>query len=290
MATPTTRPVYAWETIPAARPTVAPDPGPDPSTAEALAARDVWRVLPSREPAGGDAEPLSPDWFRHLETKRYRRYGRWVPSLLEFSRHAREALVAVGDGLGTDWVKYAEDGAAVSVLDPSGERLKLYRQHFAARDVAAHCLHAPFDRWPVGDDRTDVVVAVFNERPAVEWAVLVGEAFRALRPGGKMIAVLPARFNAARWQELLLPWRTWFRPRGPVGRDRFTTAEVRSAFAAFADVKVYKRHLRRSELPYLWRWMPLPVLERVMGRFLVVKAFKPLTAACGVARATPQAA
>jgi SAM-dependent methyltransferase len=290
MATPTTRPVYAWETVPAPRPTVAPDPDPDFSTIEDLACREVWRVLPSRKPAGGDHLPLSPDWFRHLESKRYRRYGRWVPGLLEFNRHARESLVAVGDGLGTDWVQYATEGADVSVIDPSADRLRLYRRHFAARDVAANCLHAPLTHWPVGDDRTDVVVAVFNERPAVELSTLAAEAFRTLRPGGKVIAVLPAWYNAARWQDLLLPWRTWFRrERSP--RDRYSAYEVRAAFAGFQSIKVYKRHLRRSELPYVWRWMLLPVLERFMGRFLVVKAFKPLTATNGVTlRAAPQAA
>ena len=147
----------------------------------------------------------------------------------------------------------------------------LYRRHFAVRDVSAQCLHAPLTHWPVGDDRIDVVVAVFNDRPAVDLADLAAEAFRTLRPGGKVIAVLPAWYNAVRWQDLLLGWRTWFRGGEP--RDRFSASDVRTAFAPFHNIKVYKRHLRRSELPYLWRWMLLPVLERVMGRFLVVKAF-----------------
>ena len=47
-------------------------------------------------------------------------------------------------------------------------------------------------------------------------------------------------------------------------------------------MRVAKRHLRRSELPYLWRWMMLPVAERLMGRFFIVKAFKPLSAAAVV--------
>jgi hypothetical protein len=32
-------------------------------------------------------------------------------------------------------------------------------------------------------------------------------------------------------------------------------------------------------VPHLWRWLPLPLLERLYGHFLVVKAFKPLSAA-----------
>ena len=54
---------------------------------------------------------------------------------------------------------------------------------------------------------------------------------------------------------------------------------MREAGSAFAEVRVRKRHLRRSELPHLWRWMLLPVLERWMGRFIVTRAFKPLTSA-----------
>jgi hypothetical protein len=43
--------------------------------------------------------------------------------------------------------------------------------------------------------------------------------------------------------------------------------------------RVYKRHLRRSDVPHLWRWLPLPLLARLIGRVLVMKAFKPLSAA-----------
>ena len=36
---------------------------------------------------------------------------------------------------------------------------------------------------------------------------------------------------------------------------------------------------RSEAVPHLWRWLPLPLLERLMGRVLVLKAFKPLSAA-----------
>ena len=79
-----------------------------------------------------------------------------------------------------------------------------------------------------------------------------------------------------------MPWRTWFR-KTPKGPPRFTRRELYEGFIGLPGwLRVYKRHLQRSELPYLWRWMILPVAERLMGRFLVVKAFKPLTAAAVV--------
>ena len=280
MAT-TAQPVYPWEVVPAPRPAPVPEPDPDPSEAEQLACRDVWRVGPSTKPAGGPLEPLSRDWYLHLDGKRYRRHGRWVPALLEFTRHARENLLAVGDGLGLDWVRFAEGGANVTVVDPSADRLRLYREQFAVREATAQFVQAPFDRLPAPDDRVDVVCAVFNDPPQVPWFTALGEAYRVLRPGGKILCVLPAKYNAAKWQDLLMPWRTWFRQTAK-GPPRFTRRELYEGFSDFRDVKVYKRHLRRSELPYLWRWMMLPVAERLMGRFFIVKGFKPLTAAAAV--------
>lgn len=288
MAAPTVRPVYPWEVPPAPRPVPAAEPDPDPSEAERLAARDVWRVRASASPAGGDREPLSAPWFEYLEAKRYRRHGRWVPALLEFNRHARESLLAVGDGLGIEWVKFAQGGADVTVVDPSADRLRLYRTHFQARGVSGQFVQAPFDHLPIPDARIDVACAFFNEPPAVPWATALAEAHRVLRPGGKLVMALPAKYDVVRWTELFLPWRRWV-CRVPRAKGRFTGRELREAFAAFADVRVYKRHLRRSELPYLWRWMILPAAERLMGRFLVVKAFKPLLGGSGAAPA-PRAA
>src|SRR5687767_15832052 len=72
MAAPFVPPVYPWEVPPCPRPMPAAEPDPDPSEAEKLAERDVWRVFPTPKPAGGPHPPLSLDWFKHLDSKRYR--------------------------------------------------------------------------------------------------------------------------------------------------------------------------------------------------------------------------
>ena len=33
--------------------------------------------------------------------------------------------------------------------------------------------------------------------------------------------------------------------------------------------------------PHLWRWLPIALLERIMGRLLLFKGFKPVSAAIG---------
>ena len=75
-----------------------------------------------------------------------------------------------------------------------------------------------------------------------------------------------------------LPWRGWLR-RSAEGPRGFSRRGLRRLFAGFIEHRIHKRHLRRSEIPHLFRWLPLPVLERLMGRFLILKAFKPLSAA-----------
>jgi hypothetical protein len=54
-------------------------------------------------------------------------------------------------------------------------------------------------------------------------------------------------------------------------------------FGRFTEHRVRKRQLRRSEVPHLWRFLPLAVLARLMGRVLILKAFKPLSAALSAA-------
>ena len=70
-------------------------------------------------------EPYSLQWFLGIEHLRHDRYARWLPSCLEFNKHAGETLLGLGIGLGTDWVQYARHGAAVVVCSPSPMRNSL---------------------------------------------------------------------------------------------------------------------------------------------------------------------
>ena len=282
MTVPTPQPGYEWESIPTPQSVEVVEAEPATDGADRLAEQEIWRVLPSRNPAGGTLEPLSAEWFAHLEEKRYRRHGRWVTSLLELKRHAKENILAIGDGLGTDWVQMAGPDTQVTVVDPNSDRVKLQRKHFAVRGAPIQTVHAPWSHLPAPSDRTDVATLFFHETPSGDFQALADEIFRALRPGGKVMVVVPSRFNAERWQDLAHPWRWWRKPKSET--PRFTAASLRQLFSEFEQVTLRKRHLRRSELPYLWRWLPLPVLERLMGRFMILKAFKPLPSTPPVVR------
>ena len=138
-----------------------------------------------------------------------------------------------------------------------------------------HCVMAtPF----LPDESLDVVcLSALSAGLAAPLEQTVDEIFRVLKPGGKIIAALPAKYDARWWQDFWFPWIRWFEGRRPERSGHWSGKALRNVFGHFAVQRVQKRHLRRSDLPHVWRWMLLPCLERIMGRFLVVKAFKPLT-------------
>ncbi|MDW8199353.1 MAG: methyltransferase domain-containing protein [Gemmataceae bacterium] len=223
-------------------------------------------------------EPFSGGWFEELEHKRYQRQGAWLWRALEFGRHPGESLLLLGAGVGTDALQYTRTGTQVTVAITTDDYPQLIHQNLARCGVTVPVV--PVDRrsLPFPDGSFDVVVwNALYDRTAANAAEVV-EIFRVLRPGGKIIGLFPARYDVAFWQRWLLPvarlW--WRRPPDPTTAPKTTARELRGVFSAFSDHRISKRHLRRGELPYLWRIFPLVLLERVLGRVLVMKAKKPI--------------
>lgn len=241
-------------------------------------------AAPGPRPDEG-AEPYTLQWFLNIENQRHSRQGRWIPRLLEFAKHSGETLLGLGNGLGTDWLQYARYGAAVVVCSPSAEQLGLIRRNFELRGLSGRFLHATPASLPLESASIDVACVTSLLHEVSDPAAVVQEVYRVLKPGGKVLAVTPARYDVDYWHRLLLPWHRWF---GKPALDadhlpaRFSARGFRRLFTQFIEHRVHKRQLRRADVPHLWRWLPLPLLERLMGRVLVLKAFKPLSAAMAV--------
>jgi SAM-dependent methyltransferase len=231
------------------------------------------------------AEPFSLQWYLEVEALRYGKQGAWIPRLLEFSKHAGETLLGLGTGVGTDWVQYARHGAAVTACSSSADQLAVVQRNFELRGLRGVFLTGDPSSLRVDTAAIDVVCLVGLLPEAADPRAVVGEIYRVLKPGGKVLAVVRSRFHIDYWRSRFLPWSNWLRP----GRGReearapgFSARALRRLFGRFGEARVYKRHLRRGEVPHLWRWMPHPALERLLGRMLVFKAFKPLSAAMTV--------
>jgi SAM-dependent methyltransferase len=282
-----------------------PAPGPfriyrdDPPSGEsdgvvldpaALAARELLRPPGSRT-GHRELEPFSRAWFEELEAKRYAPNGVWLRRILEFSRHPHQSLLMLGPGVGTDALQYQRHGTRVTVCVTPTDSPELVRRNFDLRGLSIPVVHAgkdctlPFDRGAF-----DLAYLNLLYAPPADPGLVVAELYRVLKPGGKAFVLAPARYDAGFWQNILLPLRRWYRPTADLtAAPRHSARSLRRLFRPFAEHRVAKRHLRRSELPHLWRFVPVSLLERVMGRVLVLRAFKPIAAALESAAAEPAA-
>jgi SAM-dependent methyltransferase len=260
-------------------------PAPSPGWAETAEKLYGCETLGCANPARETAEAFSLQWFLGAENARHHRYGKWLPRLLEFAKHNGERLLGLGYGLGTDWVQYARHGAEVIACSPSAEHLAIVQRNFELRGLHGRLIHAHPAKLPVETASIDVACVNNLLHQWCEPQPVVEELFRVLKPGGKVLALTPSRYDVEFWARCFFPWRHWQRPRGcgatlfGTGAACYSASGLRRLFAAFVDHRVYKRHLRRGDVPHLWRLVPLGVLERILGRVLIIKAFKPLSAA-----------
>jgi SAM-dependent methyltransferase len=254
-------------------------------------AQKLYAFEALQPPAGGpqlalEAEPYSLQWFLDIESHRHSRHGRWIPKLLEFAKHSGETLLGLGHGLGTDWAQYARFGASVIVCSASTSQLELVRRNFLLRGLNGRFVHALPTRLPLESCSVDVACLSSLHHGIDHPHDVVEEVYRVLKPGGKILAVTPARYDVDFWVRRCFFWTRWLgrKKRRPIidPAHRLSARQLCQLFGRFTEHRVRKRQLRRSEVPHLWRWLPLAVLARLMGHVLILKAFKPLSARAGV--------
>src|SRR5262245_56108683 len=180
--------------------------------AERLATRECLRA-----PRWGHEgpEPFTLPWFLAIEEARHRRYGKWIPRLLEFAKHRGERLLGLGFGLGTDWVQYASHGAEVVACCPSREQLLLVRRNFELRGLRGTFLHADPTSLPLETGSIDVAYVPGLLHEVCQPGPVVGELYRVLKPGGKVLVLTPARYDVEYWCGYLVPWQWGRRARIP---------------------------------------------------------------------------
>jgi ubiquinone/menaquinone biosynthesis C-methylase UbiE len=250
-----------------------------PAEAGLLFAREALQPFPRLVELGGQSEPFTLQWFLSIESHRHGRHGRWIPRLLEFAKHSGETLLGLGNGLGTDWLQYARHGASVIVCHSSAAQMNLVRHNFELRGLSGRFVHCPPHALPL--ESASIDVACLSE--LLQWTdqpqAVVAEVYRVLKPGGKVLAVTAARYDVDFWCRKGFFWQRWLgraRPKPDRTMARYSARGLRKLFRQFTEHRIHKRQLRRAEVPHLWRVLPLSLLERWMGRALVLKAFKPL--------------
>jgi ubiquinone/menaquinone biosynthesis C-methylase UbiE len=247
----------------------------------ALITRETFNSGPADSKLAEDTEPFTLQWFLNIEHQRHQRKARWIPRLLEFSKHSGEQLLGIGNGLGTDWVQFARAGAAVTVCASSAEELGMIRKNFELRGLAGRFIHAGPIHLPLESSSIDVACLGDVLFKFTDTESLVQEVYRVLKPGGKVLAMAPGFYDMDYWHHTMFPWLHWLgwsKRTMAANEVRYSARRLRQIFPGFVEHRIHKRQLRHSEVPHIWRFLPLSLLQRIFGQVLILKAFKPVSA------------
>src|SRR5262249_10262675 len=252
-----------------------------------------WNANPVGSETARAGQPHTLEWFRDVERYRYQVYARWMPEVMEFAKHAGERVLEVGGGMGTDLAQFASHGALVTDVDLSAGHLQLAQENFRLRGLGGAFMHHDAESLPFDDASFDLVYSngVLHHTPNTRRAV--AEIRRVLRPGGRVIAMVYAENSLQYWRNLV--WHLGLkdgdlasRSMGDImsrtversGNDArplvkvYTKARLRSLFSDFRDIQIVHRQLSPELVP---RHLSIlrPVIERVAGWNLILKACKP---------------
>lgn len=225
------------------------------------------RTSKRHRPPAYMVQPFSLHWFLAAERLRYGGPGRWLPRVLEFGKHGGETLLSLSKTCGTDATQFARCGARVIVCNNTLDDLQLVKRNFHLREQQVRALHCPFTQLPLENCSIDVVHldGILHEMQSP--LQVVSEIYRVLKPGGKVVAVIPAR--PRRWQAIRNP-----RP----FHTGFGSRELQRLFLPqFVEHRRQRRHIRRREVWWGYRWLPKQWLERCLGKYWILKAFKPVS-------------
>jgi SAM-dependent methyltransferase len=248
--------------------------------AHKLASQELLRPVAALQ-RPRDIEPFSRAWFESVELKRYAPHGAWLQRILEFTRHSQETLLMIGPGLGSDALQYHRHGVDVTILARPDDPAELIQQNFELRGLKSNIRRSEHNQpLPFPDGAFDLVYLNLIYAAATDRTALVNEVYRVLKPGGKVFVLAPASYDVNFWQRILVPYRKWYHPHDALSNTpEYSGRQLRKLFPQFTEPKLSKRHLRTSDLPYVWRFIPLGILERLLGRIICLRAFKPISAA-----------
>lgn len=177
------------------------------------AVRNYWEAAPCGSSLT-NSEPGSKAFFDEIETARYR-LEPFILQFAEFEYWRDKRVLEIGVGVGTDFVRFARAGAALSGIDLTEASIELVRKRLALEGLDADLRVADAEALPFADGSFDLVYSwgVLHHTPDTERALR--EARRVLRPGGEARVMLYSRrswFALGNWARYALvrgrPWRS----------------------------------------------------------------------------------
>jgi ubiquinone/menaquinone biosynthesis C-methylase UbiE len=255
--------------------------------------QNQWNNNPVGSETARSAQPHTLEWFQEVERHRYGVYAPWMRDVMEFTMHARESVLEIGGGMGTDLAQFAMHGAIVTDVDLSAGHLQLAQENFRLRGLTGRFVHHDAESLPFDDDTFDLVYSngVIHHTPNTKRTV--AEMLRVLKPGGRAIVMVYAENSLQYWRNLV--WHFGLKNGDLASRSMsdimsqtveltgndarplvkvYTKPRLRALFRDFTEIAIVQRQLAPELVPIRLRYF-LPVVERLAGWNLIIKARKP---------------
>lgn len=252
----------------------------------------------------GTAQDLA-EWFLQIEQTRYLLEPH-IHQFVQFGQYARQSILELGVGAGTDFVNFLRHGAHAAGVDFTESALQVTAQRLSLEQIPSNqyaLARADVEDLPFKDNTFDLVYAwgVLHHTPDTHRAFQ--ETHRVLKPSGTfkaMVYHVPSWVGWMLWvRHCLGRFRPWWSPRKAIfhylespGTKAYTVNEVRhmAAVLGFADIKV-RPYLSAGDLllvqpsgryrsplyRMVWRLFPRPIIKALGHRWgteLLIEATK----------------
>lgn len=137
----------------------------------------------------------SVEYFSRVEHERYN-LQRWMNSYFDFGQHAAKKVLEIGVGQGTDLLQFGKAGAECYGADITDNHLSLTRRNFELRSMRAWLTKADAAKLPFPDNSFDCVYSFGVLHHILNAEAAVGEVYRVLKPGGKVMIAVYNRWSA----------------------------------------------------------------------------------------------
>jgi ubiquinone/menaquinone biosynthesis C-methylase UbiE len=192
------------------------------------------------------------EFFDDLEDYRFDKLH-YLPQLVDFAAYRGRTLLEVGCGIGTDLVRFAQNGALVTGVDLSSTAIELAQRNFAQRGVTAVDLRvANAEALPFDDASFDVVYGHGVVQYTADAPRLIRECHRVLKPGGEAIFMV---YNRISWLNALSKlMKVQLEHEDAPVLKKYSIAEFRQLLAPFSAVRIVpERFPVKSRLHKGWK-------------------------------------
>jgi len=235
------------------------------------------------------------EFFDAVDKRRYENEP-FILDAVQFSRYRGKKVLEIGCGLGSDFMKFIENGADAHTIDLTSKAVELTKRRMevygfnrkTTPNYAKGIIQADAENLPFGNKEFDLVYSwgVLHHTPDTEKAF--SEVLRVLKPGGEFIGMLYNKYSTITFLIFLyfgilrggLLRKSWKQilsenTEGPGNMltKAYTKREVEHIFKDFSDVRIEPVLTVSIRLPRVINFFMRRVPRR-FGWFWVIHAKK----------------